>query len=574
MLRFGRIFECTTAAERRRLDEFRDLFRRVFPREAEQADRLVSLVGKHHDHPVEVLLLTAENERGKLIGFAYAYVFPQIRYAFLDYIASAQEVRHRGIGGSLYEILRESLDRRRVHGLFLECPPDDPAAVTDPTRLEGNRRRVAFYERFGARAILGTAWNDPPERLDYDPPLLIYDPLGRDRPLPRADARKAVRAILETRYSRSETDPFVLAMASSFRDDPVRLRPPRHEPSPPVPPTTSPLEPLTVVVPVRHEIHHVRDRGYVEKPARVGAILRGLEGLRFRTRPPERAGRSAIRLVHDSDLVAYLDASTAALGPDETIYPQVFPIRRPERKPKEMAMRAGYYCIDTFTPLSRSAYDAARSAVDCATTAAACLRSGDHLVYGICRPPGHHAERRVYGGFCYFNNAAIAAAQLATDGRVALLDLDYHHGNGQQDIFYERPDILTVSIHGHPQEHYPYFSGYSDEVGTGEGRGHNRNFPIRDVIGDTGYLEVLQKAITTVEKHQPMWLIVSLGFDTMHGDPTGNFGLTVRGLRRIGEALGRTGLPTLVLQEGGYSIRNLTRGARAFFAGLTTTWYG
>jgi acetoin utilization deacetylase AcuC-like enzyme len=223
--------------------------------------------------------------------------------------------------------------------------------------------------------------------------------------------------------------------------------------------------------------------------------------------------------------------------------------------------------------LSRGAYAAARAAVDCAVSAADLLLKGERLAYALCRPPGHHAERRVYGGFCYFNNAAIASHRLSARGKVAHLDIDYHHGNGTQDVFWERSDVLTISIHGHPNHSYPYFSGFADEVGEGEGRGFNRNYPLPEGVDDRRYLEVLDLALREISTFKPWALVVSLGFDVMKADPTGSFVLTPAGLRKVGEELGRLDVPTLVVQEGGYLLRNLSRGARAVFGGLARAWY-
>src|SRR5262249_44033026 len=157
------------------------------------------------------------------------------------------------------------------------------------------------------------------------------------------------------------------------------------------------------------------------------------------------------------------------------------------RPPRDLAIRAGYYCIDTFTPLNRNAWPAARRAVDCTLTAAHALVTGTRLAYALVRPPGHHAEHSAFGGFCYLNNAAIAANYLAEHGRIAILDIDYHHGNGQQEIFYRRSDVLTVSIHGHPSFAYPYFTGFPSETGEGEGRRVNLNFALGEHLDGKEY---------------------------------------------------------------------------------------
>ncbi len=221
----------------------------------------------------------------------------------------------------------------------------------------------------------------------------------------------------------------------------------------------------------------------MESPVRVKSILSELDkgGMFARITPRSFADRQ-ILAVHDTDFFTYLKRACAAMPEKKSLYPYVFPLRNKTRPPKEPQVLAGYYCMDTFTPINRNAFPAARRAVDCALTAAREILNGRRLAYALVRPPGHHAERRVFGGFCYFNNNAIAAQYLSGYGRVAILDIDYHHGNGQQDIFYRRSDVLTVSIHGHPSFAYPYFSGFEDEKGEGEGEGFNFNLPLPEHI--------------------------------------------------------------------------------------------
>ena len=574
MIRFSRVFDYVTEVERRKVGEVQGIFRKAFSAVAAYADKIPDLLGRVSDRGFETVLLTIEDERARVLGFALVHYYSDIRYAYLDYIATDPEVRKRGLGSALYEGLREYMVRKGARGLFMDVPPDEPARVADAERLPRNRQRLKFYERYGAYPIIGTQYDFPaPGSQSYDPPFLVFDSLGPPRPLPRADARKAVRAILSRKYGWNAEDPYVRSVIESFKEDPVPLRAPLYVKPEAAPPTTGRLRPIKLVAAEHHEIHHVREKGYVERPARVDAILRGLAKLDVEPRPVRHFGEQPIRAVHDGDFVSYLAAATASLPPDETLYPYVFPIRRPDRKPRDRAVRAGYYCIDTFTPLSQGAYRAARAAVDCAMSGAELILKGERLVYAVCRPPGHHAEKRVFGGFCYFNNAAIAAHRLGERGKVALLDIDFHHGNGSQDIFYRRDDVFTVSIHGHPNYSYPYFSGFADENGEGPGLGFNRNFPLPEGIDDKRYLEVLGLALREIEAFKPATLVVSLGYDIMRGDPTGAFILTPPGLTRIGEAIGRLGLPVLVVQEGGYLIRNLSRGAAGFFAGLARTWY-
>jgi acetoin utilization deacetylase AcuC-like enzyme len=190
------------------------------------------------------------------------------------------------------------------------------------------------------------------------------------------------------------------------------------------------------------------------------------------------------------------------------------------------------------------------------------------VAYAICRPPGHHAERRTFGGFCYFCNGAIAAQRLAADGKVAILDLDFHHGNGAQDIFYRRNDVLTVSLHGHPNFAYPYFSGFADETGEGEGQGFNLNIPLAENTDETAYLAALDTALARIRRFDPVYLLLALGFDTLQGDPTGTFSLRPPAMAAIGRRISELGKPLLVVQEGGYSLRNLRQGALHLFRGM------
>ena len=322
-------------------------------------------------------------------------------------------------------------------------------------------------------------------------PRLLYDPLASEENLEAETLRQMIRLILTERYHYAPDDPYVAQVIDSVKESPVRIRKPCYvQPSEKRVKTRRRLQPLKVFCSSLHALHHVPERGYVERPARVDVILKALEALPDVERLPVRSfGERSIRAVHDADFVNYLRNFCLDLPPGELIYPYVFPIRRTDRPPHDRSRRAGYYCIDTFTPLSLEAYKAARAAVNVALSGARAIVAGHPLVYSLCRPPGHHAERDTYGGFCYFCNGAIAAEYLLERmGKVAVLDVDYHHGNGTQDIFYNRSDVLTVSIHGHPSFAYPYFSGFADEVGEGEGKGFNLNLPLREDVRDDRYL--------------------------------------------------------------------------------------
>jgi acetoin utilization deacetylase AcuC-like enzyme len=354
----------------------------------------------------------------------------------------------------------------------------------------------------------------------------------------------------------------------------VRLREPRYtkKASPTAKNPTSSSKSraeYALVVNDQHQIHHVHERGYVESPVRIASILKQLDpqGL-FRRQRARSFGMDHILAVHDREFVDYLTRACRSVPEGKSLYPYVFPIRNHARKPRELTVRAGYYCIDTFTPLNKNAFLAARGAVNCALTAAERLVGGERMAYALVRPPGHHAEHRSYGGFCYFNNIAVAAHFLSKWGKVAILDVDYHHGNGQQDIFYRRSDVLTVSLHGHPDFAYPYFSGFEDEPGEKEGLGFNRNYPLPERLDGKGYRVALAQALAQIAEYKPKFLAVALGLDTAKGDPTGSWSLSADDFEKNGHLLGQMNLPTLVVQEGGYKNSSLGINAGAFFRGL------
>lgn len=231
----------------------------------------------------------------------------------------------------------------------------------------------------------------------------------------------------------------------------------------------------------------------------------------------------------------------------------------------------GYDCIDTFTPLNRNAFLAAKGAVDCAVTGVEALLNGSHFAYALVRPPGHHAERAAFGGFCYLHSTAVAAHFLSLYGKVAVLDVDFHHGNGTQGIFYDRADVLTISIHGAPQFAYPHFAGFTDEAGSGAGAGFNINYPLAERVTVARYQAALAQAMKGIRKFRLQYLVVALGLDTAKADPTGTWTLVAEDFYRNGSMIGALGLPTLVVQEGGYRTRTLGVNARHCFEGL---WAG
>jgi len=575
VFRIRRIHDDLLPANASALAQVQALLRVQFPGlRAEQVDELPAQLRDPMAFRFRTVVFVAE--RGHTVrGFAVAMHAPDLDFAYLDFISTAPGDSGRGVGGALYERVRDECRQLGAIGLFFECLPDEPAELADPAVLPANRARLRFYERYGARPLAGTAYSTPTEPGGLDVPYLVFDDLGSGKPLRREAARAIVRAILERKYGWLVSPDYVDRVVASIVDDPVRLRPPRYA-RVPVERRASPPLPADLRIPLvvneRHEIHHVRERGYVEAPVRIPAILRELDRLEaFTPVEPRAFPRAHILEVHAPDFVSYLQKVCAELPEGRSVYPYVFPIRNATRPPADLAVRAGYYCIDTFTPLHRNAWPAARRAVDCAMTAAAHILAGSRLAYALVRPPGHHAERRNFGGFCYLNSAAVAANFLARAGAVAMLDVDYHHGNGQQDIFYARADVLTLSLHGHPRFAYPYFSGFEDERGEGPGVGFNRNFPLPEQLDGPAYGVHLERALAEVRAFKPRFLVVCLGLDPGKGDPTGTWSLGAADFTRNGQQIGALGLPTLVVQEGGYLTRNLGVHARSFFRGL---WEG
>lgn len=573
MIRFRRLFELVTDTDRRRFAEASELFRAAFPDEAEAIDRIAHMLLNRRSVTFDPILLLSSDARDRITGLAFVYYFSELDYGYLQYFASDPRRPARGIGIALYEALRELLAGRGAKGMFLDVPPVEPEKLKDRSRLPINRRRLRFYARYDVQKVLGTLWDvDANPRNDGYLTTLLFDPLGRKPHLAKADARAVVRNILVDQYAYEPDDPFVMRIVGSFTDNPVRLAPLGPQPERAVPTRGKYLLPIKMVVSERHTIHHLREKGYVERPVRVAAILKGVEGLPIERVATRHFSEDHLTAVHTPALVGYLKAMGQKLDDKALIYPEVFPIRRPDRIPRALEDRAGYFCADTFTPLTRNVFAAARDAANVALTAATLIEKGERFAYALCRPPGHHAERRIYGGFCFLNNSAIAANYLSKHGTVALLDIDYHHGNGGQDIFYARNDVLTVSIHGHPSHAYPNFSGYADERGEGAGLGFNHNFPQEPPVDDERYLIVLDRALSVVRNFRPRFLVLSIGFDIMRGDPTGSFSVTNAGMQRIGRKIGRFGAPTLIVQEGGYALGNLRSGSNAFFRGITEAW--
>lgn len=572
MFRIRKIHDDLTAANRESLSQVQTILRVQFSGLSEEdINKLSGQLRNPMKYRFRSILFVAEASKGHVKGFAWLFHAADLKFAYLDYISTGRHETGGGIGSALYERVREECLRLDVVGIFFECLPDDPALSPDEKIRAQNSARLRFYERYGAFPIINTQYETPLKPGDPDPPYLVFDNLGRGA-LSREQAKRIIRAVLDRKYGKICPKTYVTRVINSIQDDPVKLRPLRYIRKPPgdeMPMLPPRQRRIALLVNDKHSMHHVQDKGYVEAPARIKVISAALEktGL-FERLPVKHYADTHIKAVHDKDFVEFLKRASANVASGQSVYPYVFPIRNKTRPPKELPLRAGYYCIDTFTPINQNALEAALSAVDCTLNAAQALLDGYDQAYALVRPPGHHAERNCFGGFCYFNSAAIAAHFLSRYGKVALLDIDYHHGNGSQDIFYERADVLTISIHGHPRYSYPYFSGYEDEKGVGPGRGYNVNMPLQEGIDGVRFRVELQKALNHIRKYAPRFLVLSLGLDTAKGDPTGSWTLGGQDFEENGRMLASLKIPTLVAQEGGYETRTLGINVRHFFIGL------
>ena len=295
----------------------------------------------------------------------------------------------------------------------------------------------------------------------------------------------------------------------------------------------------------------------------VDALLKGGHSLR----QPHIDSRSLLAQVHSPCYLAFLenawsqwlaiDPANAATQP----FPSIWPIRglRSDVEPDNFIAKLGLYSMDNGSPMVAGTWAAANAGADAAASAADLLAQGEHAVFCCTRPPGHHAGADFMGGYCFLNNAAVAAQALIGGGahRVAVLDVDYHHGNGTQSIFYDRSDVLFASIHGDPRTEYPFFLGHADETGCGAGLGFNLNLPLAAGSPVAAWFEALAHACQRIAQYRPQALVVSLGLDTFAGDPISRFALQGDDFARLGQQLSSLGLPTVFVLEGGYAAAEL-----------------
>jgi acetoin utilization deacetylase AcuC-like enzyme len=316
-------------------------------------------------------------------------------------------------------------------------------------------------------------------------------------------------------------------------------------------------------------------RPAMEVPERAASVLAAIQAASLGpvVAPPDY-GLEPIARVHDPKLLAFLSSAHAEWSqafPHAEPYPELAIARRMRAiEPASLRGKLAYYCFDTATPVLAGSWSAALRSAHSALAGIEALATGASAVFSLCRPPGHHAGRDYYGGYCFLNSAAIAAQAWLdrTTTKCAILDVDYHHGNGTQDIFYERDDMFFASLHADPALAYPFFSGYAEESGSGRGLGANLNLPLPLGTRWETFSTALARALEAVRRFGPAALIVSLGVDTYKHDPISGFSLETADFVCMAEAICDAALPTLVLLEGGYNLDRIGENVLAFLQGL------
>lgn len=316
-----------------------------------------------------------------------------------------------------------------------------------------------------------------------------------------------------------------------------------------------------------------KQRPCPEVPERASLLLAGARAAGCRIERPSDFGKQPLRDVHTADYLHFLETiywrwhQIEGAGPE--VVPNIHPIERDDTYPASPVGQAGFHQADTACPIGPNTYAAACASAQTALAAAEHVALNGSTCYALCRPPGHHACRDRAGGFCFLNNAAIAAEHLKQKGwRVALLDIDVHHGNGTQDIFYDQADVLTVSLHADPNHFYPFFRGYAQETGSGPGEGANLNLPLPLGTNFEGYRPALETALTRISDFGAQIIIVALGLDTHISDPFRGMAFQTQDFSALAQAIAATGKPMVIVQEGGYVSDDLSDNLTAFLTGL------
>jgi acetoin utilization deacetylase AcuC-like enzyme len=314
-----------------------------------------------------------------------------------------------------------------------------------------------------------------------------------------------------------------------------------------------------------------------EKPIRIDMLMEGVRAIGSEVRVPPAIGAAELQLVHTQQYLGFLETLRERWGhvpqSSDIPLPNVYAIQRsslpPISYPDAVVGQAGYHLGDGACPVAETTLAAAKASAACAVEAAQLVMAGERMAYALCRPPGHHAASDLAAGFCFFNNSALAAEVMTRAGkRVAVLDIDVHHGNGTEAIFYDRADVLTVSIHVNPARFYPFFWGYENEQGRGAGEGFNLNLPRERGLDLDGYLAVLEIALSRISDFGADHLVVAAGLDISADDPFKGFAIHTADFGVIGRRIAEMKLPMVVVQEGGYPSDSLGRNLAALLTGL------
>jgi acetoin utilization deacetylase AcuC-like enzyme/GNAT superfamily N-acetyltransferase len=553
------------------LKQVTELFDRLFNYDFEKtyAAKIIHTLENKTEYDYEPILIVADDENQNVKAFTYCVYFPDVKYAYLDYIASLPEEKSKGIGGALYEALREFLANKGAKGIFLEAYSYDTGSSL---KKEQNLRRAKFYEKFGAYPILNPVWAEVSNKYKWDITHLYFDGLGYEKPLTSKEVKKAVKRILVTLYDYRLSDDFIRKIVDSFKDNPVRFKKiNKKNRKPHVKSFDSKIKPLKIFKSFEFKKNHEKSKGYYEKPAKSKLILKGIPHNSYETENIITLNVQEVLEVHDKNMVQSIENFCRKISSDRCLYIETFS-NLENRHESISDLNLSYYCKDAITPFTKDTYTDALLSASVSAKAAASLIEGNRFVYSLNHLPGHIAGKKSFGGYSYFNNGAIAASILAKIGKTVILDIDFHHFSGTQDIFYSRNDVLTISIHGNPKNHYPFFTGTEEETGEGDGKGFNFNFPLKAMCGENKYLDTLDRAIPLILCYKPLWLIVCIGFDVMKNDPTGNFGLSDVSMQKIAQKIGKLSLPTLFIQEGAYNSSNQIKGAKAFFSGILESY--
>ncbi|MFN3526555.1 MAG: histone deacetylase family protein [Paracoccus sp. (in: a-proteobacteria)] len=311
-----------------------------------------------------------------------------------------------------------------------------------------------------------------------------------------------------------------------------------------------------------------------ETAERAERLLAGIAMAGLDVSDPPETDRAAMRAIHTPRYLAFLESAWAewqtAPGAGAEVVANLHPQKATQTYPSGITGRAGWHMADTGCPLGRDTYAAALRGVDTALAATAAVMQGARAAYALCRPPGHHADADTAAGHCFLNNSAIAAQALrATHPRVAILDIDVHHGNGTQEIFYDRADVLTVSVHADPDAFYPFYLGHAHETGRAEGAGANLNLPLPLGSGNADWLAAIDAALDRIRGFAPGALVLALGLDAHENDPLRGLSVTTPCFAQAAARIKALGLPTVIVQEGGYLSEDLTHNIASFLRGWT-----